>query len=245
MRLRIVVPCYNEELRLEKSVKLMIKYLRNMKIKYSIMLVNDGSKDNTLNVMRRLVSQFPNVQYLSYDINRGKGYAVRAGVMTTPDDFDYICFSDADGSSHLRYLVPHLGLDSSDVVITNRDLKGSQISSQSILRWFASKIFIMFRFLIVGETISDTQNGEKGFKTSVAKHIFSLSQIDGFSFDVEILHIAKKHGYRIDQVPVVWNDTEDSRVHIVRDSLKMLRQLFTIRWNSVSGYYDLPCELKL
>lgn len=235
MRIRIVVPAYNEEKRLLRTVVVMCEYLKG-KVDADILLVNDGSTDGTLGQMQAISGHFSNVHYISYSQNKGKGYAVRAG-MLMGNGYDYILFSDADGSSHLRYIIPKLRDNCHSVIITNREMQGSKVSDLSFSRWIASRVYWLLRLVLLQEPIRDTNNGLKAFRGDVAQAIFSRSRIDGFSFDVESLFIARNLGFSVREVPVVWLNTPDSRVKLFKHSVGMLLDLARIRMNAVRGLY--------
>ena len=234
-KVRIVIPAYNEQDRLPKTVNVMNEYLDGVDgVNADILLVNDGSTDDTLHVMKRLSREFSNVHYISYNRNRGKGYAVRAG-MLMGDGYDYYVFSDADGSSHLRFIIPYLNI--ADVVVTDRELKDSRVYNQSSKRKLFSRVFFICRFLLLSDRIPDSNNGLKSFKGTYATNIFGASKLDGFGFDVEALHIAKANGLFVRRVPVVWVNTPDSRVKLFKHSIRMFLDLLRIKFYSLHGDY--------
>jgi dolichyl-phosphate beta-glucosyltransferase len=232
MRIRIIIPCYNEEKRVGRTIFQTMGYLDNIAgLKYNILAVNDGSTDKTEIVLKTLSEAFRRkVSYVSYGVNRGKGYAVRYGMLLS-GQYDWLVFMDADGSSHISNIIPFLKRCKEDIVITDRELDGSKVSDVSVVRWISTNIFYLLRLAVLGLTVMDTQNGLKAFKQKVAKDIFTVAIIDRFSFDVEILYLAKKLGYAVKSVPVTWiNDKYDSRVRLVADSWQMLKDLFRIQW---------------
>jgi dolichyl-phosphate beta-glucosyltransferase len=238
MKTRIIIPCYNEQDRLEKTVMQILEHIDRKGYVVDIMMIDDGSTDDTLKVMQKL-SKVSRVNFMTYNPNRGKGLAVRFGVMATPDDYDWIVFSDADGSSHIKYIMPSLEALGNDVIITNRELETSKVSDVSVLRFISSRIFYLLKFILLGQRISDVQNGLKAFRVPMAHKLFEKSRLDGFAFDCEIIYIAQKNGVDVAEVPVVWLNTPDSRVRVVRDSWKMLKDLFKIRYYEKKGYYDM------
>jgi glycosyltransferase involved in cell wall biosynthesis len=241
MKIRIIIPCYNESKRIGKTVFETINYLDEFKknLKYDIMLVDDGSADNTLTVIKALqdVLGKSKIGYITYECNRGKGYAVRSGMIADGFmSFDWLIYMDADGSSHIKYIVPWLMEDcKEDIIITDRELPESVVSETSLSRRFASWIFYVLRLVVLGLSYRDTQNGLKAFRVSNATsaltpRIFLHCQVDGFSFDAEILYLAKILDYGVKSVPVIWlNDKKDSRVRFFRDSWKMFWDLLRIR----------------
>jgi len=247
MRIRIIVPCYNEENRLVKTINEMVSYLDDINVKADILLVNDGSTDKTLNVIESLAIKYFNVHYLSYKPNRGKGYAVRAGMLTA-NGYDYLIFSDADGSSHLRYIIPYVlhsrnhNHSRDDIIITSRELDDSEVSDISFMRWLASRVYWITKSIVLQELHKDLQNGLKAYRGTIAAKIFSYARMDGFSFDVEVIKIAKIYGYKVKEVPVVWINTPDSRVSIIKDSFRMFFDLFLILYHYIVGDYTIKTK---
>ena len=224
--LSLVIPAYNEEARIGNSLKLAVAYMNQTMYKYEILIVDDGSKDNTIKV----ASEFENVKVIAQPRNMGKGAAVKAGMLAAEGD---ICiFSDADFSTpvyEVEKVIQAINLGA-DVCIGNRALDYDMIRKhQPFYREFMGKTFNKFVQLLVIPGISDTQCGFKGFTNLAAKQIFTESKIPGFGFDVEILYIANVLGHKISQVPVEWYNDERSTVDPVRDSLRMLKDLFIIK----------------
>ena len=224
--LSLVIPAYNEEARIGNSLQLAAAYLNQTMYKYEILIVDDGSIDNTI----QAVSGKENVKVIAQPHNMGKGAAVKAGMLHAEGD---ICiFSDADFSTpvyEIEKVIQSINLGA-DVCIGNRALDSQMIRKhQPFYREFMGKTFNKFVQLLVINGISDTQCGFKGFTNQAAKDIFSKSKIPGFGFDVEILYIAKVLGLNIAQVPVEWYNDERSTVDPVRDSLRMLKDLFIIK----------------
>lgn len=194
------------------------------------MLVDDGSRDGTAGVMRELGSGEAGVRAVSYTPNGGKGYAIRRGVLDSAPGRS-VLVTDADLSTpieDLDRLIPLL--DRNAVVIGSRALALSQIGvRQSRLRQWMGRAFNRIMRGITGLPFSDTQCGFKLFRHDAARAIFAEASVDRFAYDVEVLLIANKLGYRIAEVPVRWDNSPDSRVRIVRDSLRMLFDVLRIR----------------
>jgi len=238
--LSVVVPAYNEEHRFKPSLLEMSNYLVSSDHNYEIVVVNDGSTDKTLDTLEELKSQVPSLTIVSYDQNRGKGYAVKMGVMAATGK--YILFTDADNSTPLDQL-PRLinALESShaDIAIGSRYMDQSNViisqpKSRVLLGRFAN--FLIRLFLIDG--IKDTQCGFKLFKNNVAKLIFNLQRVQRFAFDMEALCIAKNYDYKVVEVPVNWLDTPGSKVRPVKDAFLTLKDLVYIKLNLWSGRYE-------
>jgi dolichyl-phosphate beta-glucosyltransferase len=229
--LSIVVPAYNEESRIAASLDAMVRYFDGQSYSYEILVVDDGSTDATRQVVR--TATLPDhVLVLHYDGNKGKGYAVRYGMMRASGAF--VLFSDADLATPIEE-VEHLfrAIEAgADVAIGSRDVPGSQlVRRQSLFREFGGKLFNRCVQLIAVPGIKDTQCGFKLFTAVAAHNIFARCQIDNFSFDVEALYLARLLRYRIAEVPVRWAHQEGSKVRFLRDATRMLKTLVRIRLN--------------
>ena len=228
--LSVIIPAYNEENRLPATLKEIGSYLDQGKTDYEIIVVDDGSKDKTTLKVKEIKNNNGRVQLLQNEKNRGKGLSVRKGILAAQGE--YILFYDADGStpiSELEKLLEKLRAGY-DIAIGSRGLKESQIRvRQPFYREYMGKIFNRLVRLLTVPGIADTQCGFKCFRREAARELFTLQKIKRFSFDVEILYLAQKRGYKIAEVPVVWMNSPVSRVGLIKDSLRMLFDLFRIR----------------
>lgn len=231
MELSVVIPAYNEEGRLEKSLSQLSDYLSGQYKEYEIIVVDDGSLDGTRSIVEKSAGRIPNLKVISNSKNMGKGYSVKKGVLASSGDI--ILFSDADLSTpidQVAKLERVIREEGYDIAIGSRAAGDSVIlKRQNILREYMGKIFNMLVHLILMKGIRDTQCGFKLFKRDIALDIFSIQKIDGFSFDAEILYIAKKRGYRIKSVPIIWSNSPNSRVKLLFSSLDMFFDLIRIR----------------
>lgn len=244
--LSILVPAYNEEKRLPATLEAMADYLARRDFSHELVVIDDGSKDGTRDVVREFAKDRPWVRLVQYDdesgapLNRGKGFAVRAGVEAAVGRD--ILFSDADLSTpieEMERLLPPISRGDCDIAIASRALPESNLAiHQPFHREFMGRTFnkIVQKMAVPG--IQDTQCGFKAFRGDVAKRLFQLAQIDGFGFDPEILFMANKFGYKVREIPVTWRHQDDSRVNPITASLSMLRELCEIRWNDARGLYD-------
>jgi glycosyltransferase involved in cell wall biosynthesis len=234
----IIVPAYNEQSRLPESLRRIEQYLAAGDWAFhEILVVDDGSGDNTVEVARAVASTNPAIRILSNPGNRGKGYSVRHGMLEARGEWRL--FTDADLSSPVEEL-PKLWNAAShgaEIAIGSRALDRSLIGvHQPGLRESAGKVFNEVMRLLVGLDISDTQCGFKLFRGDVAKAVFSRQLLERFGFDVEVLFIAKQHGFRIAEVPVRWNHVEGSKVGMFT-GLHAFLELAEVRMNSMRGRY--------
>lgn len=234
----MVVPAYNEEERCADTLPRLWRDLNRRFNSFEIIVVDDGSNDNTAQVVARLSETHTNVRLLGYPGNRGKGHAVRIGVMAARGK--NILFSDADLSTPIREVRKLLAAleEGYHIAIGSRARANTKIlKRQPFYRICMGKIFNKLVKLLAVPHFSDTQCGFKCFRRDAAREIFTCCRIDGFSFDVEMLHIARRKGLPVKEVGVIWRNSPLSKVHPVIHSLQMLRDLFVIRFHSLSGSY--------
>jgi dolichyl-phosphate beta-glucosyltransferase len=227
----IVIAAYNEEHRIGESLLKVRDYVTKKNMDYEIIVVDDGSTDNTKRLVTNYKKEIENLKIISYPINKGKGYALRQGVLASTGSA--VLLSDADLSAPIEELDKLLPLISSreyDVAIGSRALETSRIIiKQPWWRQSMGKSFNRFVKLIVLDGFNDTQCGFKLFSKETASSLFNNARINRFAYDVEILVLAKNKGCRILEVPVRWINSPDSKVHPIFDSLKMLFDLIRIR----------------
>jgi dolichyl-phosphate beta-glucosyltransferase len=234
----VVVPAYNEEIRLKSTLPQLWRSLNRRFVSFEVIVVDDGSSDGTARIVSQFSDQHQEVRLISYPLNRGKGFAVKTGILAASGE--YILFSDADLSTpirEVRKLLPALH-DGYDIAIGSRVCRAAKIIKyQPLYRLCMGKTFNKFVQLLTLAGISDTQCGFKCFKRVAARKIFENCRIDGFSFDVEVLFVARQQGMRIKEIGVLWRNSPLSKVHPVIHSLQMLRDLFVIRFYGFLGYY--------
>lgn len=227
----VIIAAYNEENRICPSLLKISEYLCNNKLEHEIIVVDDGSSDGTSEVVGALASRIHNLKIISYPVNRGKGYALRQGVLASQGTF--VLLTDADLSTPIEELEKLSKLvveNKCEIAIGSRALSLSEIIvEQPWLRQKMGKIFNGIIRVLVLDGVSDTQCGFKLFSGNIARQLFKDAQIDRFAYDVEILARAKKNGYEIAEVPIKWNNSFDSKVNPLFDSLQMLKDIFVIR----------------
>lgn len=233
----VVIPAYNEEARLGATLDRVLEYARESGLDCEILVVDDGSKDDTASLAETYADR--GVRLLRNPGNRGKGYSVRHGMLEGARAL--VLFSDADLSTpieELDKLAAPILAGEADAAIGSRAVAGSKVEvSQPFYRVAMGKIFNRFVRAIAVGGFADTQCGFKLFTRESAQAVFKRQRFEGFSFDVEILYIARGLGYRVAEVPVRWIDSPDTRVSAVRDSIRMFADLFKIRWNGIRGRY--------
>jgi dolichyl-phosphate beta-glucosyltransferase len=236
IHLSIVIPAYNEALRIGKTLDNVGDYVKGSGYSYEIIVVDDGSIDATAKVVRKAVARHPSIVLYQNDVNKGKGYSVKQGVLSSRGHF--VLMSDADLSTPIEEigkLFKELE-EGYDIAIGSRSVSGSEIlKRQAWYRQFMGKTFNKIVQAVAVSGFRDTQCGFKLFTGDAARMVFARQRIEGFAFDVEVLYLAKKMGLRIREVPVVWVNSPDSRVSIFRDSLRMLRDILKIRFQAMTG----------
>ncbi len=239
MHLSVIIPVYNEERRIPKTLEDIDRYLRKQKYDYEILVVNDGSKDKTTGVVNGLKSQIANLRLIDNKINQGKGAVVRQGMLGAKGD--YRLFTDADNSTsidQIEKIWPEFKRGY-DIVIGSRDIKGAVLDPPQ--PWLRQAIlgegFKLYRKILIGLwKVEDTQCGFKCLNKKAAEDIFPKCRIDRFAFDPEILVIAKKLGYKIKEIPVYWKNDLESKVKL-KGMIKMAQDLIKIRLNLISKIY--------
>jgi len=237
-KLSIVVPAYNESKRIGKTLVAMHNFLIKQAFEYEILVVDDGSKDNTVETVNALKSQVKNLSVIDNTENHGKGWVVKQGMLKATGDIRL--FMDADNSTTVDQVLNMLPFfeQGFDVTIGSRRVEGSQIETkQSLIRDFLGGVFRFIVHTLVPVGVTDSQCGFKAFTAKAAQDVFSKQTIYRWAFDVEILALAKKQGYKIKEVPVVWVNDAESHVKF-GGMVKMLFEIIEIRLNLWFGKYD-------
>lgn len=233
MQVSIIIPAFNEATRLPTTFKNILIYHKTNPI-FEIIIVDDGSRDATSQIAKSRSNDLP-IKVISLPKNKGKGAATRAGVLMAKGD--YILLYDADGATPIEEILkilPPLVSGNADIVIGSRVLGEDRgIDSMSLHRRLMGRVYRkLCQHLVPG--LRDTACGFKLFRKEVAKHIFSLQQVNRYAFDVEILSIALQQGYRIQEIPVHWTAIPGSKVRIIRDTFQMTWSVFMLYMGSLS-----------
>ncbi|MCH7960428.1 MAG: glycosyltransferase family 2 protein [Candidatus Hydrogenedentes bacterium] len=235
VHLSIVIPAYNEERRIAGTLGELQEYLARQNYRSEILVVDDGSDDQTAKIVR---ASFPDMTLISYPINRGKGHAVKVGMLAARGA--YRLSYDADAStpvSELEKVWPEFERGAA-VVIGSRALRDSQIEvRQPMYREYMGRTYNLLLRALLLTRFRDTQCGFKCFTAKCTQAVFPHVTRMGYGSDCEILYIAKLHGFQVVQVPVRWIDSPDTRVRVIRDSLDMIREVLHIRFNTLTGKY--------
>jgi dolichyl-phosphate beta-glucosyltransferase len=239
----IVIPAYNERARIGATLERVLAYVEQQGWAAEIIVVNDGSRDDTVKVVRSYAEKDSRLRLLENPGNRGKGYSVRNGMLHATGEV--LLFSDADLSSPVEEapkLIEAIRAGA-DVAIGSRWLRSElQTQRQSVRRQLMGRVFNLVPRLVLGLSFKDTQCGFKAFTRRAALEIFPRQRIERWGFDPELLFLARKLGYRVIEVPVAWGHSEGTRINPVRDGAKMVWEVFKIRWNALTGKYEKPPE---
>lgn len=234
----IVIPAYNEAPRLGPTLDRVLAFMRQQAWDAEVIVVNDGSRDATPDIVRSYAQRDSAVRLLQNPGNRGKGYSVHNGVLNANGDF--ILFTDADLSSPIEE-APKL-LDAlergADIAIGSRWVRSElQTRRQSVARQVLGRVFNGLLRVLLRLDFKDTQCGFKAFRREAARAVFPLQQIEGWGFDPEILFLAIRMGFKVEEVPVVWAHDERTRINPLADGSRMVTDMLRIRWYSLSGKY--------
>lgn len=237
-QLSIVVPAYNEEARLGRTLHRVCTVMDASDVSFEIVVVDDGSEDNTVGIARAFAEIFGQVRIVRLPENRGKGHAVRQGLLEARGD--YVLMSDADLSTPIEEffrMIPHVE-DGYDVVIGSRKMRGAKVVvSQPEHRRFMGKVFSLLSQMLLVPGISDFTCGFKLFKRDVAHDLARSQRLHDWSFDTEILYLAHRRNRRVKEVPVTWTNSPDTRVRLLRDTFGSFFGLLRIRLNELLGHY--------
>ena len=235
--LSIVIPSFNEERRLPSTLESIANYIREKRPNTEVIVVDDGSTDQTARVAESWKSRISRLRVLANGSNRGKGYSVRHGSLDAQGDV--VLFTDADLSAPIEEAEKLLAaLETHDLAIGSRAVDRSLIEvHESPFREFAGIVFNRIVRVALALPFVDTQCGFKAFRRERCRIVFEQQTIERFGFDPELLYLARHHGLSIVEVPVRWAHSPATKVNMMRDSVKMFVDIFIIRWNGIRGRY--------
>jgi glycosyltransferase involved in cell wall biosynthesis len=234
----IVIPAYNERARLGATLEKLLAFVEQEEWHAEIVVVNDGSCDDTAEIVRQHMASGRPLRLVENPGNRGKGYSVRNGMLHA--DGEVLLFTDADLSSPISEAGKLLAAirGGADIAIGSRWLDAElQTRKQPVYRQLFGRIYNLLLRVFLGLRFKDTQCGFKAFKRAAAKAIFPLQRIERWGFDPEVLYVARRLGFRVVEVPVEWAHSSGTRLSPLRDGLRMFGELLTIRWNALRGRY--------
>jgi glycosyltransferase involved in cell wall biosynthesis len=239
LALSIIIPAYNEESRLPKTLERIHNYVVARGYPAEIIVVDDGSCDGTVKVVEEERKKYPELRLISNASNQGKGFSVRHGMLKARGEI--ALFTDADLSAPIEEadkLLMAIYADNYDAAIGSRAMRDLVQVPQSIFRRVAGKAFNLLVRLCTGIRFGDTQCGFKAFRREASRIVFEQQRIEGFGFDPEVLFLAGYHGLQVTEVPVRWAHVPGTKVKVFTDSLRMFRDLVKIRWNALIGAYQ-------
>ena len=237
--LSIVIPAHNEETRLPPSLAQINAYLQQQDYSCEVIIVENGSKDRTFEVAREFADAFDHIRVIqSPDNLRGKGLAVKQGMLAAEGDWRFIC--DADLSMRIEDIARFLPPESNgfDLIIASREAPGAQRVDEPEFRHMIGRVNNWIIKAAALDDFEDTQCGFKMFNRSAALDLFGVQKMNGIGFDVELLYIAKRRGYKIKEVPITWYYDSYSTMRLWDDSINMLREIWDIRQNWRRGDYE-------
>jgi len=238
--LSVIIPAYNEEYRIKATLEAVFSYLSRQNYSWEAIVISDGSSDKTVEMTSEFISNKPEFSLIANTLNHGKGFVVRQGMLQAQGDFRL--FTDADNSTSIEQIKKFWLYfnEGYDIVIGSIEVSGAVINEQA--QWYRRFLGRYSKYLIRTVAglwgIHDTQRGFKCFNAKSARDIFSRTKIDRFGFDIEVLALAKKMGYKIKELPVIWNNPGNSAVHL-SSYFQVLKDLFKIRWYLWTDKYKL------
>ncbi|HZP06203.1 MAG TPA: dolichyl-phosphate beta-glucosyltransferase [Terracidiphilus sp.] len=242
-RYSIVIPAYNESKRIPAALEAVTACVRSRGWSAEIIVVDDGSRDSTADVVRTFAANAPEVRLLQNPGNRGKGYSVRNGLLRAFGEI--VMFTDADLSAPIEEAEGLFAAieNGADIAIGSRWLeRNRQTIRQPLYRQLFGRCFNAVTRMVMGLPYADTQCGFKAFTRAAAQTVCQLQTIDRWGFDPEILFIALKRGFRVEEVPVSWAHDERTRMSYLKDGMRMLQDIAQVRWNALLGRYGREIE---
>ena len=239
----IVIPAYNERDRILPTLESVLAYAGRQGWNAEVLVVDDGSRDETAEIVTQFAARHPMVRLVRNPGNRGKGHSVRNGMLRASGEI--LLFSDADLASPIEESEKLFAAIAAgaDIAIGSRWIRSElQTQRQPLHRQLMGRLYNLLMRIVLGLNFKDTQCGFKAFKRSTAQRIFQFQKIERWGFDPELLYLARKFGLRVVEIPVAWAHQEGARIHPVRDGMRMFGELLTVRWNAIRGQYAKPAK---
>ena len=233
--LSIIIPAHNEENRLLKTLEKVIRFLYKQTFTCEVIVVENGSTDKTLDAAQQFAKQYKQVRVIQSE--RGKGSAVKLGMLEAKGEYRFMC--DADLSMPIEELTKFIPSSAKDfdIAIASREAKGAVRYNEPPYRHIGGRGINFLIQVLILPGLNDTQCGFKCFRADVAEKIFNLQTLHGWSFDIEILYIARQHGYDIQEIPIHWYHDAETKVRALPDAIRMFQDIFHIRANARRGIY--------
>jgi len=233
----IIIPAFNEERRLPRTLEQVFLFLQEQNYSAEVLVVENGSSDNTVQVAQQYAEKHPNL-YVLTEKNKGKGNAIRRGMLEAHGQYRFMC--DVDLSMPIEELKKFIPEENQrlEIAIASREAEGAVRYNEPEYRHFGGRLINLAIRVLILPGLNDTQCGFKCFRADIAEDIFSSQTISGWSFDIELLYIARKRGYQILEVPIHWYFDAETKLRAVNDAIRMLRDIFLIHWNNIRGRYD-------
>jgi glycosyltransferase involved in cell wall biosynthesis len=235
--LSIIIPAHNEEHRLPHALEKIYAFLQTQSFTSEVLVVENGSNDQTYEIASRLAEQYSKLRVLK-EAKSGKGKAICRGMLEASGEYRFMCDSDLSMPiEELSKFIPE-NAEKIDIAIASREAVGAVRYNEPEYRHRGGRLINFAIRLLILPGFQDTQCGFKLFRRDVAERIFPYQTISGWSFDIEVLYIALKRGYKVTEVPIHWYFDPDTKLRAIKDALLMLRDIFLIRWNNMRGLYD-------
>jgi len=234
--LSVIIPAHNEENRLPKALEQVLGFLNKQPFSFEVIVVENGSTDGTLAIAQKYAEEHEQVRVLQSE--RGKGAAVRRGMLEAQGEYRFMCDADLSMPVEEMYKFIPPALDNVEIAIASREAKGAVRHNEPYYRHLGGRgINLMIQMLIL-PGLNDTQCGFKCFRADVAEKLFNLQVLHGWSFDIELLYLARRYGYGVHEVPVHWYHDTDTKVRALQDAIRMIQDIFRIHVNAWRGVYN-------
>jgi dolichyl-phosphate beta-glucosyltransferase len=233
----IIIPAHNEETRLPHTLEQVLAFLKEQDYASEVLVVENGSHDRTFEIAEGYARQYSNLRVLR-ETERGKGLAVRRGMLEAKGQYRFMCDADLSMSiEQIKYFIPP-AIENVDIAIGSREAAGAVRYDEPPYRHIGGRVInILVRTLIL-PGLQDTQCGFKCFSAAAAEQVFRLQTLPGWSFDIELLYIARRRGLAIREIPIQWQFNPETKLSAVQDALRMVRDIFVIHRNARGGLYD-------